>query len=155
MIVITETTRRFNFRKLIRGFSKQCVSSDIQALANHVPRASWPRLRRPWQRRSDPSQRAGPLPLRAAGAPWWMFPRRIGNETKFFFLFSFFLFFFFVRQAFPWAIFPGRPHYYSTETSAPSEPDGWSFLKAKGRGKEKKKGGKKKAGDTPVETGRQ
>lgn len=38
---------------------------------------------------------------------------------------SFFLFFF--RQAFPWAIFPGRLHYYSAETSAPSEPYGWSF----------------------------
>lgn len=38
-----------------------------------------------------------------------------------------FLSFFFFRQAFPWAIFPGRPHYYSTETSAPSEPYGWSF----------------------------
>lgn len=84
----------------------------------------------------------GTAPIQTAGVPWWMFPRRIGNKTKFFFLF-FFSFFFFFRQAFPWAIFPGRPHYYSTETSAPSEPYGWSFWRQKEEEKKRKKAKKK------------
>lgn len=31
----------------------------------------------------------GPAPLQTAGVPWWMFPRGIGNKTKFFSLFFF------------------------------------------------------------------
>lgn len=47
--------------------------------------------------------------------------------------------FLFLRQGPPWAIFPGRPHYYSTETSAPAEPDGWSLGEQKEEEKKRRK----------------
>lgn len=76
-------------------------------------------------------------PLKQPNSLWWMFPRRIGNKTKFFSPPPFFS-----KWAFPWAIFPGRPHYYSTETSAPSEPYGWSFWRQnQGEKKRKRWGG--------------
>lgn len=105
---------------------------------------SWPRLWKFWQWQSDPASDwieapMGPLPYKQQESPDECF--REGSETR-----PNFSLFFFFRQAFPWAIFPGRPHYYSTETSAPSEPYGWSFW----RQKEEEKRGKGGGGDLVI-----
>lgn len=84
----------------------------------------------------------GTAPIQTAGVPWWMFPRRIGNKTKFFFLF-FFSFFFFFQTSLSMGNFPRTTPLLFHRDVCPLRTLWVVFLKAKGRGKEKKKGEKK------------
>lgn len=88
----------------------------------------------------------GTSPLQTAGAPWWMFPRRIGNKTKFFFLF-------FPQTGLSMGNFPRTTPLLFHRDVCPLRTLWVVFLKAKGRGKEKEKG--RKIYDTPTETGQQ
>lgn len=94
----------------------------------------WPHLCQCWQPDGDPGRdwteaAMGPLPSETARvAPPMNVSEKDRKQDQIFLSPSpLFSLLFFSRQAFPWAIFPGRPHYYSTETCAPSEPYGWSF----------------------------
>lgn len=55
--------------------------SALTSAMKDLALAKWPSQWLDWGRN-------GIAPLQTAGVPWWMFPRRIGNKTKFFSFFS-------------------------------------------------------------------